>query len=63
MSNDEYQQQRLFCQDIKTKKPKMKVSITAFRGLTLGVHFPFNHYVDITLCILCWGIHFKWRKR
>ena len=62
MSNDEYQQRR-FCQDIKPLKPKMKISVSSYRGLTVGIHFPFNDYVDITLCILCWGIHFKWRKR
>jgi hypothetical protein len=63
MSNDEYQQQRLFCQEIKMKKPKVKVDVTMHAGLGLGISFPMTHYIDGMITVLCFNINFKWRKR
>lgn len=62
MSNDEYQHQKLFCEQVKMRK-KFKISVTTFPGLCLGISFPMADYVDMTICILFLGIHFKWRKR
>lgn len=65
MSNDEYQHQT-FCQTVKMKKrPKVKIDLTLYPGvlLGLGVHFPFTHYIDASIIILCFSINIKWRKR
>ena len=61
MSNDEYQQKRLFCQEVKMKKPK--ITFTTFPGLCVGIGFPWNDYSDVYITILFIGIHIKWRKR
>jgi len=53
---------KLFCEQIKMKR-KLKISVTSFPGLCLGISFPMADYVDMTICILFIGIHFKWRKR
>ena len=45
------------------KLPKIKVDITTFPGLGLGISFPMNHYLDGVIAILCFNINFKWRKR
>jgi hypothetical protein len=45
------------------KISKIKVDVTVFTGLALGVSFPMNHYVDGMIKVLCFNINFKWRKR
>lgn len=45
------------------KIPKIKVDVTVFPGVALGVSFPMTHYVDGVIAILCFNINFKWRKR
>ncbi len=42
---------------------KVKVDVTVFPGLALGISFPMNYYVDAVLGILFFNINFKWRKR
>lgn len=64
MSNDPYQHRDLFCNKVKmNNKKRIKIDASIYPGLCLGVSFPMDHYVDMTICILCFGIHFKWRKR
>lgn len=61
MSNDPYEHRRLFCQEIKMKKPKIKIH--AFPGICLGVTFPMDYYTDMSISILFLNISIKWRKR
>jgi hypothetical protein len=63
MSNHEYEHRHLFCDQVKMKKKKLKIDVTTFPGLCFGVSFPLQDYVDCTICILCFGIHIKWRKK
>jgi hypothetical protein len=53
----------LFCEKVKMKKKKFKIDVTYFPGICFGVSFPMTDYVDCTLCIVCFGVHLKWRKR
>ncbi len=63
MSNDEYQH-KTFCEEVKSmRKPKMKVDLAVFPGLALGISFPRNNYVDIIICVLCFGVHIKFKRR
>ena len=62
MSNNEYEHQT-FCQQVKMKKSKIKISFTTFPGLCIGIGFPWTDYSDMYITILFIGIHFKWRKR
>lgn len=63
MSNEEYQQRQLFCQEVKMKRPKIKVKPSLFPGLCVGISFPWTDYADMVIGIACVGITFKWRKR
>jgi hypothetical protein len=61
MSNNPYEQRRLFCQETKMKKLRIKISIIP--GLSLGIVFPMEYYTDISISILFININIKWRKR
>lgn len=61
MSNDPYQQRNLFCEEIKMKKPKIKLH--TFPGICFGIAFPLDYYSDLSISILCFDINIKWRKR
>lgn len=63
MSNNPYEHRRLFCQEIKMKKPRLKIKMHAFPGICLGVTFPMDYYTDMSISILCFNISIKWRKR
>lgn len=63
MSNNAYEQRRLFCEEIKMKRPRIKVKINTFPGICFGIVFPLDYYTDLSICILFLDINIKWRKR
>jgi hypothetical protein len=63
MSNNPYEHRRLFCQETKMKKQKLKIRVDIFPGIYFGVGFPMDLYTDMSISILCFSIAFKWRKR
>ncbi len=63
MSNNEFENRYLFCEKVKMKKKRFKIDVTYFTGICFGISFPMTDYVDCTLCIACFGVHIKWRKR
>jgi hypothetical protein len=44
-------------------KYTFKVSFSTYKGIIFGIGVPMTDYVDLTLCIACFAIHFKFKKR
>jgi hypothetical protein len=64
MSNDDYQQYRFFCEEVKAmKEPRIKIDFKLFPGVCFGITFPMQRYTDMHIVFLCIGIYIKWRKR
>ena len=63
MSNNEYEHRHLFCEKVKMKKQRIKLSFSIFNGISFGVVFPLNYYADCAVSFLCFVLYIKWRKR